>query len=52
LGITAANFGTRVTIANGGGGSTQITITGTGTGTIRLLGVAVANVTISDFLMA
>jgi Ca2+-binding RTX toxin-like protein len=49
LGITAANFAARVTIANAGGGNTLITITGQGT--IRLAGVASNTVNSTDFLV-
>ncbi len=49
LGINAGNFAANVTIANGGGGATLITIAGAQGGTIRLTGVAVANVNVTDF---
>ncbi len=49
LGINAGNFAANVTITNGGGGATLVTIPGHGT--IRLAGVAVANVTIADFIV-
>jgi Ca2+-binding RTX toxin-like protein len=49
LGITAANFASRVVIANAGGGNALITIAGQGT--IRLTGVTAANVNSTDFLV-
>jgi Ca2+-binding RTX toxin-like protein len=50
LGITAATFASQVTITNAGGGSTLITVVGQGT--VRLSGVTLANVTITDFVLA
>ncbi len=50
LGITAATFASQVTITNAGGGSTLITVVGQGT--VRLSGVTVANVTVTDFVLA
>ena len=50
LGITAANFVTKVTVTNGGGGSTLIAIAGHGT--IRVTGVGVAALTTTDFVLA
>ena len=50
LGITAATFGT-VTRANQGG-NTRITVPGANGGVITLSGIAVATVTIADFILA
>ncbi len=50
LGITAATFAANVTITNAGGGATLITIAGQGT--IRLVGVTVSAVTVTDFVLA
>jgi Ca2+-binding RTX toxin-like protein len=55
LGVTAANFGTRVTIGASPLGGTLITITdgaATVLGTIRLAGVALAAVNATDFILA
>ncbi len=53
LGITAANFGARVTVAAvGGAGNTLVTLRDAGgatVGTIRLNVVAPADVTAADF---
>jgi hypothetical protein len=49
LGITAASFGTDVSIASDGGIGTLITI---GANSITLAGVAPADITIQDFLLA
>jgi Ca2+-binding RTX toxin-like protein len=48
LGVTSANFGLVVGIANGGGGSTIITV---GSVTIRLLATAPASVGVSNFIL-
>jgi hypothetical protein len=50
LSITTANFAANVTIANGGGGATLITVAGHGT--IRLTGIAVGAVNITDFIVS
>jgi Ca2+-binding RTX toxin-like protein len=50
LGITAANFAARVTIAKAAGGGALVTIAGQGS--IRIAGVTAANLTVSDFLVA
>ena len=50
LGVTAANFASKVTITNTGGGAALVNIAGQGT--IRLTGVAAAALTTTDFVLA